>query len=837
MFNLANKKGLIKLAQLSFLSRVQNQEIMEEFGNLTREGLDAVSIVGEFKPFFDDLERKYKAGEIEDTNEVYSLVKSKLDELKSKAKGIQPEEEIQRETTKFEEPVETEVSSDVWRGKTISPSTSKEFNSKLQKYKDIPIVARRAGRKPLGYEEVETFADYSPQSQSYMGRLQSNPELLRKIIRRVSKGDEQLASDAVSNAMRSAFSPKFTVAGYASGGAIVYEMQDRHDGRVEFLLSNNEILRSFNNEFKQTGGDLERALSDIGINLAEDGNLYKSNKAYAVVSKELLLHPNNGLDRFIDNLIQSGDKSIDKWFTIKSLSEQKALMYKTKEGESLTGQDMGGKEYTKEGRRPTFEDGKYLTQEEVIAYRKTASHLAKAEFVKVKNVANHVIEHMRSIGRGDVHPTTLRTKDEIGDLRYQSEKLRKADVMQYLINVYESRLNLVIQNGYFTVKPIIGGYIMTFRNPKTGIEELSNTPGFLRIKLGEAGDGSIDMNFSKLITNFGVVGQEDKKESEKRVIDHFYDIINKKLEIVKKLKEEIKRHRDPEQLKKEFNLSDREFNYYLTTAEQDFDIEYQVPAFEQYKEIRNQQSRLKMIVLKDIYGYYQKNRKLPPIELLRKRVINFNVELGYTGSLTDIELKNLENKFLKYIEKRYSTEMVEKDIVTSDEQIQEEYDKNFQENTRRKRITGDDIRPEIANWGLILLRKLKSGEIDQSGINTFFKVFPMHSKLTKGTSFSDRMIPVLIARYGTFENLPEDIRDFLLSKGIQSLKLPDKYKLSKSQLMMLFAFVRAQNKLSKLWELKNRMMKVAGFSSKTIDERMNDIIDDAIEEIENYENI
>jgi len=112
---------------------------------------------------------------------------------------------------------------------------------------------------------------------------------------------------------------------------------------------------------------------------------------YNAVNSKLKQHPNNGLDEFINMLIEKQDPSILKWVSRKISSERKGEQYSGEKAQDIfVSTEDGGRTQEKKVTR-LVDNNRELEPEEELRLRNIAINIAKEEFRKVKSVGDAVV--------------------------------------------------------------------------------------------------------------------------------------------------------------------------------------------------------------------------------------------------------------------------------------------------------------------------------------------------------------------------------------------------------------------------------------------------------------
>ena len=791
-FNLYKQAKMIKMFAnlIPFLNEEEEIFLLDKVKDFN---LEQGNLLGKFTK---ELSQQYEAGQISE-KEGFQLILAKIEELQALSTQIAPEPQVAAPVPEQEITEETpEVPEDFWAGKLISEPNFSGFKQKLIEYKDLNIVPRRAGgRVPAGYNRDETFSDYSKQSMNF---IRKDPTVRNDILSIVAGEDWRNrrnitnVKDAVDQAMERSFSPSFYEVSYMKNGKKIREIEDHNDGRISFILSSPKIFGVFNNRFKQaTGDDLVKRLNENGITEINDVTLGKV-ASYNIVAQTLKQYPNNGLAEFIDALIDKKYELMKKWVARIARSILSGEYYEGFRTRGLTVETDKGK-FDLPGRSIAGE-GRKMTVEQMEEERQSVKDFMMNKFDGLKSIAKRVVEKM----------------EEAGDAG-KTSKYFKAEILQNLIKTYQKQLESIFDSGNLTsLKDMIE---LRSTGPLSGYIKMNLDPEKMR-----------EVDFRKMITGFrGRKGRQEEQSMDTNVVDSFNESVKAKTAFIHALRNEFKRSHSKKFIAEQSGISMEQLNYLLSTGLQDIKTLYSTPTEEEYNTMLEERRAIRG----RLADYVEANPEVTAESVKPKMILDI-LNNDFTGALKDKEIASLVKDVRKQGAESYKASLV----PDSPEEVKQKYNKMFKQKELYKKIIGDTLRWDMANWVETLLEMVESGETDYDSMNLFLSFINPHRTIREGRRYP-KATPALWRLYGfeKFEDLPPDIQEELSRNGITSLPEPTK-KLSMSEKMVLFAFNRAENKIRKLWHMKQSLTKTAG--TTVIDSKIKQIAADALVEIRMY---
>lgn len=752
-------------------------------------GIDQIPALNTFIKAISD---KHTAGEIT-PDQAFEFILAKIQEFQA---AVQPEPQQPVEQAPVQEDQE-EIPEDFWQGKLISEPNSSEFKQKMIEYKDLNIVPRRAGgRLPAAYNRDDTFSDFSKQSTKF---LYSNPDVVADIMKMI--GGEGVMNNrnfnnieqSVNNAIEAGLSPSFYLVSYMKNGQKVQEIEDHKDGRISFVLSSPKIFEVFNNRFKQaTGDDLIQRLNENGVTEINDVTLGKT-LPYNVVAQTLKQYPNNGLTEFMDALIDKKYELVKKWIARTARSILAGEYYAGFKTRSLITETKSGDEFELPG-EAISEQGRKMSIEEMEQQRQTVKDFMMKKFQGLKKIADKVVEKMERAG-------------DAGN----TSKYFKAEILQNLINTYQNQLSAVLDEGNLT----------SFKD-MIQLKSTGSFSGYLKMNLDP--EKMRDVDFRKLITGFkGRKSKGGEPNVETNVLDSFNEVVKGRVALIHALRTEFGRSHSKQFIAQQADMSVEQLNYLLSTGLQDLKTLYSIPTEEEYAAMLEERR-----TIRGRLADYVEAHPDATLENLKSVMILDIINNDFTGALKDKEIVAL----MKDVKKQGADSFKASLVPKQPEDITQQYNKLFKQKELYKKIIGDTLRWDMANWVETLLEMVESGEADYDSMNLFLSFINPHRTIREGRRYS-KATPLLWKLYGfkTFEELPPEIQEELRNNGITSLPESTE-KLSMSEKMVLFAFNRAENKIRKLWHMKQNLTKTASVIS--IDNKIKQVASEALKEIRTY---
>ena len=445
------------------------------------------------------------------------------------------------------------------------------------KNKNAVVHGKRIPR--TGFYPEEVISDTSKQTTDMQRLLSTDPQFVdwyEKNVNFVDQGTTRALSQIYLPAKDTSKVPR-------------YILVDKLDGRIGFILSDPRILQEYNNVFP---------CSD----LMETHSMYHKKKEksilYDTVKQQIMECNDNGLEKFIDFLIQNKDPRIIKWVQKNVGALARGEMFDMLKMKELEVDSDEGKKYELQGKALNSSTGTSLTEEEERHYRVMGTDFIKNEFSKVKQIIDLIVPVVYRMGVRGNNPG----------------KIANANAMKFISDLYQKRLRLLMDQGRFIVKDNreqYGGSItMNFFYPPQGILgdiEEAKKLGFMKIIFDPKSPdrGVVDLEFRKLVTGWGKMDMSldgsSNAQEETKTFDQFqgslrqqlkdidrivqkYEMYRQSLEgrgrvddVVNSVIREINPGLDP---KNQYTLED--MKYLLSTGKSDILLHQNIPTEEEY---------------------------------------------------------------------------------------------------------------------------------------------------------------------------------------------------------------------------------------------------------------
>ncbi|MHA1170384.1 MAG: hypothetical protein ACTSRU_21360, partial [Candidatus Hodarchaeales archaeon] len=384
----------------------------------------------------------------------------------------------------------------------IGLPTDELFRRQLAEYVTNRQAVVKGKRLPrTGYDAEEMISDKSKQTIAVNDLLSQDPQFAGWYNTNAGFMDE-----GTTRALSQRYLPAKDTAPEPN-----YILVDKLDGRIAFILSDLKVL--------------QRYVFPCG-NLMTTFNSYSKKKKSALyddVKQQIMNCPNNGLEEFIDSLIQNKDPMLLQWVqhSVGALAAGEAFdMLKLKELEP----DKGDGKYELQGKSLRSSTGTALSREEEITYRKMGSDFIDYEFKKVKEVTDLVI------------PGIYR----MGVLSNDPGKIANANAMKFITDLFHKRLKLLLNQGRFIVdtgqgegKIAMQFFYPTSRKIKNVAE--AEKRGFMKIIFDPKSPdrGIVDLEFRKLVTRWGSMrmslGDTSDNDDEAGTVKDFRGVVDEQL--------------------------------------------------------------------------------------------------------------------------------------------------------------------------------------------------------------------------------------------------------------------------------------------------------------------